>query len=128
MRKGIYPWTIMVIGAILLTTAIPSIYAQTTTGDTDDPDNFAEFIGCLFDGTGEAADDDTAQNVVDAIKGTARPVPTEQDIRDCFEPIYELPGTAAGPVTGPSTLEPTTGGPDSGDGVDSANDEGEEGE
>ncbi len=112
MRQGKYYLTIVVIGAIgatLLTAAIPSVYAQTTTGDTNDPDNFAGFINCLFDGTGEAASDDTAQNVVDAIEGTAQSVPTEQDIRDCFEPIYEPAGTAAGPATGPSTLEPTTG-------------------
>jgi hypothetical protein len=125
MRKGKYSWTIMVIGAIgaiLFTTGIPSIYAQTTT-NTDNPDNFAEFIDCLFNSTSEAAADDTAQNVADAIEGAAQSVPTEQDIRDCFDPIYEPTGTAAGPATGPSTLEPPTEIPDSGDEDDSANGE-----
>jgi hypothetical protein len=71
------------------------------TDNTENPDNFAEFIGCLFGGAGETADDNTAQNVV------AQSVPTEQDIRDCFDPLYESTGTAAGPTTGPSTLDPT---------------------
>ena len=113
MKKGKYSWTIIAI-AVLLTTATIPVYAQ-TTDNTDDPDNFAEFIGCLFDGTGEADSDDTAQNVVDAIDGTAQSVPTEQEIRDCFEPIYEPAGTATGPAT---TLGPTIGATDGEDGED----------
>jgi hypothetical protein len=100
MKKGSYSWAIMVIGVVLMTTIMIPVHAQTTTGDTEDPDNFADFITCLFDGTGEAATDDTTENVVDAIEGTAQSVPTEQDIRDCFEPIYEP--TATGPATGPA--------------------------
>jgi hypothetical protein len=92
------------------------------TDNTENPDNFAEFIGCLFGGAGETADDNTAQNVVDAIEGTTQSVPTEQDIRDCFDPIYEPTGTAAGPTTGPSTLDPTL--PDSEEGDDGADGEG----
>jgi hypothetical protein len=113
MKKGKYSWTITAI-AVLLTTATIPVYAQTTE-NTDDPDNFAEFIGCLFDGTGEADSDDTAQNVVDAIDGTAQSVPTEQEIRDCFEPIYEPAGTATGPAI---TLGPTIGATDGEDGED----------
>jgi hypothetical protein len=131
MGKEKYSRIIMVIGAIgsmLLIAAMPSVYSQTTTDNTENPDNFPEFINCLFDGSGEAAEEDTAQNVVDAIEGTAQAYPTEQDIRDCFEPIYELAGTAAGPATGPSTLEPTTGEPDGGNGDDFADDGEGEGE
>jgi hypothetical protein len=113
MKKGKYSWTITAI-AVLLTTATIPVYAQ-TTDNTDDPDNFAEFIGCLFNGTGEADSDDTAQNVVDAIDGTAQSVPTEQEIRDCFEPIYEPAGTATGPAI---TLGPTIGATDGEDGED----------
>ena len=113
MKKGKYSWTITAI-AVLLTTATIPVYAQ-TTDNTNDPDNFAEFIGCLFDGTGEADGDDTAQNVVDAIDGTAQSVPTEQEIRDCFEPIYEPAGTATGPSI---TLGPTIGATDGEDGED----------
>jgi hypothetical protein len=113
MKKGKYSWTITAI-AVLLTTATIPVYAQ-TTDNTDDPDNFAEFIGCLFDGTGEDDSDDTAQNVVDAIDGTAQSVPTEQEIRDCFEPIYEPAGTATGPAI---TLGPTIGATDGEDGED----------
>jgi hypothetical protein len=105
MKKGKYSWTITAI-AVLLTTATIPVYAQ-TTDNTDDPDNFAEFIGCLFDGTGE---DDS-----DAIDGTAQSVPTEQEIRDCFEPIYEPAGTATGPAI---TLGPTIGATDGEDGED----------
>jgi hypothetical protein len=120
MKKGKYSWTIVAI-AVLLTTATIPVYAQ-TADNTDDPDNFAEFIGCLFDGTGEADSDDTAQNVVDAIDGTAQSVPTEQEIRDCFEPIYEPAGTATGPAT---TLGPTIGATDGEDGDESAGGESE---
>ena len=101
MKKGKYSWTIVAI-AVLLTTATIPVYAQ-TADNTDDPDNFAEFIDCLFDGTGEADGDDTAQNIVDAIDGTAQSVPTEQEIRDCFEPIYEPATTTGGTLTGPTT-------------------------
>jgi hypothetical protein len=123
MKKGKYSWTIIAI-AVLLTTATIPVYAQ-TTDNTDDPDNFAEFIGCLFDGTGEADSDDTAQNVVDAIDGTAQSVPTEQEIRDCFEPIYEPAGTATGPAT---TLGPTIGATDGEDGDETTGGESEGGE
>jgi hypothetical protein len=123
MKKGKYSWTIIAI-AVLLTTATIPVYAQ-TTDNADDPDNFAEFIDCLFDGTGEADSDDTAQNVVDAIDGTAQSVPTEQEIRDCFEPIYEPAGTATGPAT---TLGPTIGATDGEDGDETASGESEGGE
>jgi hypothetical protein len=121
MRKGKYSWIIMIIGALVSTASTVPVYAQTATDNTDDPDNFAAFIDCLFGGAGEATDDNTVQNVADAIEGTTQSVPTEQDIRDCFDPIYEPTGTAAGPATGPSTLEPTV--PDSGDGADGADGE-----
>ena len=123
MKKGKYSWTITAI-AVLLTTATIPVYAQ-PTDNTNDPDNFAEFIGCLFDGTGEADSDDTAQNVVDAIDGTAQSVPTEQEIRDCFEPIYEPAGTATGPAT---TLGPTIGATDGEDGDETTGGESEGGE
>jgi hypothetical protein len=123
MKKGKYSWTIVAI-AVLLTTATIPVYAQ-TTDNTDDPDNFAEFIDCLFDGTGEADSDDTAQNVVDAIDGTAQSVPTEQEIRDCFEPIYEPAGTATRPAT---TLGPTIGATDGEDGDETADGGESEGE
>jgi hypothetical protein len=107
MKKGIYLWAIVTMTTVLLTIAATPVWAQTTTDDTDDSSNFAEFIGCLFDGTGGTTGDDTAQSVVEAIEGTAQSVPTEQDIRDCFEPIYEPAATTGGTVTGPTT-EPTT--------------------
>jgi hypothetical protein len=104
MKKGIYSWTIVAHTTILLTFATIPVWAQATTDDTDDSGNFAEFIGCLFDGTEGTTGEDTAQSVVEAIEGTAQSVPTEQDIRDCFEPIYEPAATTGGTVT-----EPTTG-------------------
>jgi hypothetical protein len=51
------------------------------TDNTKNPDNFAEFIGCLFGGAGETADDNTAQNVVDAIEGTTQSVPRYRTAR-----------------------------------------------
>lgn len=124
MKKGIHSCAIVAITTILLTIATTPVWAQATTDDTDDSSNFAEFIGCLFDGTGGTTGDDTAQNVVEAIEGTAQSVPTEQDIRDCFEPIYEPAATTGGTVT-----EPTIGITDDEstaeeDGEDEAGDEG----
>jgi hypothetical protein len=116
MKKGIYPSAIVVIITVLLTFATTPVWAQATTDDTDDSGNFAEFIGCLFDGSEETTDDDTegddtTQNVVEAIEGTAQTFPTEQDIRDCFEPIYEpattTGGTPAGPTAGITDNEST---------------------
>src|SRR5215217_9128626 len=103
MKKGIYSWAIVALTTILLTFATIPVWAQATTDDTDDSSNFAEFIGCLFDGTEGTTGDDIAQNVVEAIEGTAQSVPTEQDIRDCFEPIYEPATTTGGTLTGPTT-------------------------
>ena len=114
MKKGIYLSAIVAIATVLLTVAMTPVWAQDTTDDTDDSSNFAEFIGCLFDGTeGTTGGEDTAQSVVEAIEGTAQSVPTEQDIRDCFEPIYEPAATTGGTVTGQIT-EPTTGTTDEG--------------
>jgi hypothetical protein len=108
MKKGIYPSAIVAITSVLLTFATAPAWAQATTDDTDDSSNFSEFIGCLFDGTEETTDDDTegddtTQSVAEAIEGTAQSVPTEQDIRDCFEPIYEPAATTDGTVTVPTT-------------------------
>jgi hypothetical protein len=103
MKKGIYSWAIVSLTTILLTFATTPVWAQATTDDTDDSGNFAEFIGCLFDGTEGTTGEDTAQSVVEAIEGTAQSVPTEQDIRDCFEPIYEPATTTGGTLTGPTT-------------------------
>src|SRR5215216_3291993 len=108
MKNGIYPSAIVAITTVLLTFVVTPVWAQATTDDTDDSSNFSEFIGCLFDGTEGTTDDDTegddiAQNVVEAIEGTAQSVPTEQDIRDCFEPIYEPATTTGGTLTGPTT-------------------------
>jgi hypothetical protein len=108
MKKGIYISTTVSITTVLLTFVMTPVWAQDTTDETDDSSNFSEFIGCLFDGTEGTTDDDTeggdiAQNVVEAIEGTAQSVPTEQDIRDCFEPIYEPAATTGGTQTGPTT-------------------------
>jgi hypothetical protein len=104
MKKGIYLSAVVAIATVILTVAMTPVWAQDTTDDTDDSSNFAEFIGCLFDGTeGTTGGEDTAQSVVEAIEGTAQSVPTEQDIRDCFEPIYEPAATTGGTQTGPTT-------------------------
>jgi hypothetical protein len=106
MKKGRCSWVIAVIGVVLMMTLTIPGYAQPTiSGDTENPDNFSEFISCLFDDTGEATTDDTEENVIDAIQGTAQSAPTEQDIRDCFEPIYEPERTVSGPATSGSGVQ-----------------------
>ena len=67
----------------------PDTGSPTETGATDDGDNFQQFMQCLF-GTGASEEDITS-----ALDGTGESTPTEQEIRDCFAPLYNT-GSATG--------------------------------
>ena len=89
----------------------PDTGSPTETGATDDGDNFQQFMQCLF-GTGASEEDITS-----ALDGTGESTPTEQEIRDCFAPLYNT-GSATGTTT-------TPGGASTGTTDDTGEDEGE---
>ena len=70
----------------------PDIGSPTETGAADDGENFQQFMQCLF-GTGASEEDITS-----ALDGTGESTPTEQEIRDCFTPLYNT-GSATGTTT-----------------------------
>jgi hypothetical protein len=98
----------------------PDTGSSTGTGAADDGENFQQFIDCLFGG--EASEED----ISNALEGSSASTPTEQEIRDCFDPLYNT-GSATGSTT---TTTPGSGSTDEtedagGDG-DGDGDEGED--
>jgi hypothetical protein len=89
----------------------PDTGSPTETGAADDGENFQQFMQCLF-GTGASEEDITS-----ALDGTSESTPTEQEIRDCFAPLYNT-GSATGTTT-------TPGGALTGTTDDTGEDEGE---
>ena len=65
----------------------PDIDSPTETGTVDDGENFQQFMECLFGG--EASEEDISS----ALEGSSDSSPTEQEIRDCFAPLYNTGGT-----------------------------------
>src|ERR687889_761387 len=63
------------------------IDSPTETGTADDGENFQQFMECLFGG--EASEEDISS----ALEGSSDTSPTEQEIRDCFAPLYNTGGT-----------------------------------
>jgi hypothetical protein len=70
----------------------PDTGSSTETGAADDGENFQQFMECLFGG--EASEEDISS----ALEGSSAATPTEQEIRDCFAPLYNT-GSAAGSTT-----------------------------
>ena len=66
----------------------PDASSPTETGTTDDKENFQQFMQCLFEG--EASEEDISS----ALDGSSDFTPTEQEIRDCFAPLYNTGGTS----------------------------------
>jgi hypothetical protein len=67
----------------------PDIDSPTETGTAGDGENFQQFMECLFGG--EASEEDISS----ALEGGSDSSPTEQEIRDCFAPLYNTGGTTA---------------------------------
>ena len=82
-------------------TISPDTGSPTGTGASDDGENFQQFMECLFGG--EASEED----ITSAIDGTGESTPTEQEIRDCFDPLYNTAGATDTPTAagGGSTVE-----------------------
>lgn len=73
-------------------TISPDTDSPTGTGASDDGENFQQFMDCLFGG--EASEED----ITSAIDGTGESTPTEQEIRDCFDPLYNTAGATDTPT------------------------------
>ena len=73
--------------------------SSTDAGAADDGENFQQFMECLFGP--EASEEDISS----ALEGNSDSTPTEQEIRDCFAPLYNT-GTTTTPGSG------STGGTD----------------
>src|ERR671916_3256735 len=63
------------------------IDSPTETGIADDGETFQQFMECLFEG--EASEEDISS----ALEGCSDSSQTEQEIRDCFAPLYNTGGT-----------------------------------
>lgn len=65
---------------VLLVRQIPA--PSTEAGTSDDGETFQQFMDCLFGG--EVSEED----ISNALDGSSDSTPTEQEIRDCFDPLY----------------------------------------
>ena len=98
-------------------TISPDTGSTTGTGASDDGENFQQFMECLFGG--EASEED----ITSAIDGTGESTPTEQEIRDCFDPLYNTasPTDTTTPASGSGSTVETD---DAGEGGESSDDSG----
>jgi hypothetical protein len=64
------------------TTSSPDTSPPTETGTLNEGETFQQFMGCLFGG--EVSEED----ITNALDGSSDSTPTEQEIRDCFVPLY----------------------------------------
>ena len=97
-------------------TISPDTGSPTGTGASDDGENFQQFMECLFGG--EASEED----ITSAIDGTGESTPTEQEIRDCFDPLYNT--ASATDTTTPAGSGSTVETDDAGEGGESSADSG----
>src|ERR671911_1286453 len=65
----------------------PDIDSPTETGTADDGENFQQFMECLF------GEESSEEDISSALEGSSDSSPTEQEIRDCFAPLYNTGGT-----------------------------------
>jgi hypothetical protein len=100
----------LTIGIVTPTTTTEIIrysYAQSTgdfpsspdstpdsSSSASDGDNFQQFMECLFGG------DASGEDISSALDGSSDSTPTEQEIRDCFAPLYNTGGASGTTTTG----------------------------
>lgn len=82
------------------------------TGSSDEGENFQQFMECLFGG--EVSEED----ITNALDGDS--TPTEQEIRDCFAPLYNTDTATDTTTSTPSGSTDDTGDETSDDEVDSS--------
>jgi hypothetical protein len=91
---------------------------DTGSSTADDGENFQQFIDCLFGG--EASEEDISS----ALEGSSTSTPTEQEIRDCFDPLYNTGSGVGSTTTTTPGSDPTDETEDAG-GDEEEDDEGE---
>jgi hypothetical protein len=72
----------------------PDIGSSTQTEAAEDEGKFQQFMECLFGG------DASEEDISSVLDGSSDSTPTEQEIRDCFAPLYNTGG-----VTGSTTAD-----------------------
>ncbi len=88
--------TIFVVAVLIssiasITFATTSAFAQTPGVNTaNNNQNFKEFLTCLLD---DNANETVSQAEITAALGTTNVAPTEEEIRECFAPIYNPGGS-----------------------------------
>ena len=91
----------------------PDTGSPTETGAADDGENFQQFMQCLFG---------SEEDITGALDGTGESTPTEQEIRDCFDPLYN--SASATDTTTPAGSGSTVETDDAGEGGESSDDSG----
>lgn len=71
----------------------PDLDSPTETGTADDGENFQQFMECLF------GEESSEEDISSALEGSSDSSPTEQEIRDCFAPLYNTGGTTTTDTT-----------------------------
>ncbi len=104
-----FSFTMLVIAVLSSTIAsiatIPTpAFAQTTGANNNagNNQNFNKFMACLFDGNGNGRVSES--EVSEVLKSTDNQ-PTEQEIRDCFAPIYNTGTTGGATTAGPAATD-----------------------
>ncbi|HEY6404598.1 MAG TPA: hypothetical protein VIX38_00785 [Nitrososphaeraceae archaeon] len=100
--------TIGIVTPTTTTEIIRTSYAQSTgdfptspdstpdsSSSASDGDNFQQFMSCMFGG------DASEEDIASALDGSGDQ-PTEQEIRDCFAPLYNTGGASGATTTGGS--------------------------
>jgi len=90
------------------------------SSSSSDGDNFQQFVSCMFGG------DASEEDIANALDGSGDQ-PTEQEIRDCFAPLYNTGGASGATTTGGSGPTDDGGSTDGSDGTDQSSEDQDEG-
>jgi hypothetical protein len=86
------------------------------TGAAEDGEKFQQFMECLFGG------DASEEDISSALDGSGDSTPTEQEIRDCFAPLYNTGGATDSTTADDSSLTDETEDADADEGESNTND------
>jgi hypothetical protein len=124
--------TLGIVTPTTTTEIIRPSYAQSTgdfptspdstpdSSSSSDGDNFQQFMSCMFGG------DASEEDIANALDGSGDQ-PTEQEIRDCFAPLYNTGGASGATTTGGSGPTDDGGSTDGSDGTDQSSEDQDEG-
>jgi hypothetical protein len=126
--------TIGIVTPTATTELIRTSYAQSTgdfptspdstpdsSSSSSDGDNFQQFMECLFGG------DASEEDITSALDGSGDSTPTEQEIRDCFAPLYNTGGASGATTAGGSGPTDDGGSTGDSDGTEQSSEDQDEG-